>query len=83
MHNIEQKVNIQIGINIRNKRKELRLNQSILSESIGISYQQLQNYELGKNRAPACKLYKIAKALNMPIEYFFSGIDPETDLKDL
>ena len=83
MHNIEQKVNIKIGINIKNKRKELNLHQKNISESIGGSPQQFQYYESGKHRMPACKLYLIAKALNTPIEYFFSGMNPETDLKDL
>ncbi|WP_156418129.1 helix-turn-helix domain-containing protein [Aureimonas sp. AU4] len=42
-----------------------------LSAQIGVSYQQLQKYESGKNRVSASKLYRIATALTMKIADFF------------
>ena len=42
-----------------------------LGEKISKSYQQVRNYEDGNQRVAASCLYRIAKALNTPIEKFF------------
>jgi transcriptional regulator with XRE-family HTH domain len=46
-----------------------------LGEKISKSYQQVQNYEDGKQRVAASCLYLIAKALKTPIEKFFPSKD--------
>jgi transcriptional regulator with XRE-family HTH domain len=57
---------------------------SALAGRIGITYQQLQKYEKGMNRISAARLYAIAKALDVPIEYFYrdasaDGVEVDAD----
>ena len=42
---------------------------------VGIKFQQIQKYETGMNRISASRLWDIAKALDVPINYFFEGLD--------
>lgn len=65
----------QIGQNIKVIRRDSRVSQMCLADLLGISYQQLQKYESGKNRVSAAKLYKMSIALDVPASAFFSGID--------
>ena len=62
-----------IGTHIRRHRKRNRVSQEALAGAIGISYQQLQKYEYGRNRVPASRLYYIAKALGVDLMAFFEG----------
>lgn len=43
---------------------------------IGVTFQQIQKYERGTNRISASKLFQIAHALNVPVEFFFVGLSP-------
>jgi transcriptional regulator with XRE-family HTH domain len=49
----------------------LGLAQHELAEALGISHQQLQKYEAGKNRISASRLWWCADVLDMPMDYFF------------
>jgi PAS domain S-box-containing protein len=62
----------QIGKRMRDRRKELGLAQHELATALGISHQQLQKYEAGKNRISAARLWHCAEILKTPIGYFFS-----------
>jgi len=42
-----------------------------LSESVGLTLNQIQKYERGTNRISASRLYEFAKVLNVPVSYFF------------
>ena len=72
-----------IGKRIQQKRKELRLNASELSEQIGIAQQQLSRYERGENKINVAHLVEIASALNTEISWFFIDCvsDQTTDNK--
>jgi len=61
---------------IKNRRIMLGMNQSELGKAIGVSIQQFQKYEKGTNRISAGKLFTLAKALKVSIEYFFKD-NPE------
>lgn len=54
------------------------LSQAQLARTIGVTYQQVQKYELGANRISVSKLYRIAAALGVPISFFFDGLDDPT-----
>ena len=56
------------------KRRELGLSQTDLAEAVGITFQQVQKYENGKNRISAGRLWQIAKVFKVPVEYFFQGL---------
>ena len=60
-----------IGQRLRQRRCDLGLSQTRLGEAIGVSFQQVQKYENGKNRIAASTLYQIAHELQVPMIWFF------------
>ena len=46
-----------------------------LGIQLGISFQQVQKYEKGRNRIGGGRLYKIARVLGVKITYFFDGVE--------
>ncbi len=60
----------QIGQKIRFYRKKRGLTQAALAKRIGISAQQLQKYEIGKNRISASRIKILAEILDVPTHYF-------------
>lgn len=65
--------NKDIGRRIKLLREKLRISQERLGELLGVSYQQVQKYEKGVNKVSAERLYRIAQALNVPLDFFFEG----------
>lgn len=63
-----------VGTRIRGRRVGLRISQTKLGQSIGVTFQQIQKYESGTNRVGASNLYKIAKALGVDVSFFFEGL---------
>ncbi|MDR2781930.1 MAG: helix-turn-helix domain-containing protein [Holosporaceae bacterium] len=66
-------INQVIGNNIRHARKFRSMTQHQLANLLGLTFQQLQKYETGKNRVSAERLYQLSRLLNIPIDYFFSN----------
>jgi len=64
-----------IGIRIRECRMTVGLTQHQFGELVGISDQQVHNYEHGLSTVSAGRLYEIARALGSPLEYFFEGLE--------
>lgn len=60
-----------IGKRIQQRRKELGITASALSEQIGIAQQQLSRYERGDNKINVSHLVEIAVALDTAIGWFF------------
>jgi transcriptional regulator with XRE-family HTH domain len=58
---------------ILSRRNELDMSQPELAERVGVTFQQVQKYENGKNRVSAGRLYEIAKALGVTIQYFYQS----------
>ena len=67
-------VDRHVGLRIRMRRKELRMSQERLAETVGLTFQQIQKYERAANRVSASKLWEIAQALNSTISYFYDGL---------
>ena len=67
-------VDQHVGRQIRELRRRLHVSQEKLAETLGLTFQQVQKYEKGANRVSASKLFEVAKALNVDIGYFFSGL---------
>ncbi len=71
-----------VDLHIAKKLREFRLingmSQEKLGELTGITFQQVQKYEKGKNRVSASKLFEFSQILKRPIEDFFC--DVESDL---
>ena len=47
------------------------MTQTDLAKALGITFQQVQKYEQGKNRVGGSRVDGIAKALQVPVSYFF------------
>ena len=48
--------------------------QTEVAEGLGISFQQVQKYELGRNRVSASKLFEMSRILGVNPAYFFDGL---------
>jgi len=66
-----------VGARLRVRRIMLGMNQSQLGKAVGITFQQVQKYENGKNRISASKLYRFASVLGDPVSFFFEGVEPK------
>ena len=47
------------------------MSQERLGKELGVSFQQIQKYESGKNRVSAARLFVICKALNVSLSSMF------------
>jgi transcriptional regulator with XRE-family HTH domain len=65
-----------IGARMRERRQALGISQADLGKTLGISFQQIQKYESGKNRVSAGRLFDICKALNVSLSSMFER-DPK------
>ncbi len=70
-------VDVHVGKRIRHRRWMVGMTQQQLGEIVGIKFQQIQKYETGMNRVSASRLWDIAAALDVPINFFFEGIEDE------
>ncbi|MBL8629665.1 MAG: helix-turn-helix transcriptional regulator [Rhodospirillaceae bacterium] len=68
-----------VGIRIRERRVMLGLSQQQMADMIGVTYQQAHKYERGINRISAGRLYEISRVLNVPITFFYEGLDGRED----
>lgn len=68
-------VDIHVGNRMRMQRKLMGLSQEALARSIGVTFQQVQKYERGVNRMSASRLFDFAKVLQVPISFFFEGVE--------
>ena len=50
------------------------LSQTELGQLVGLSHQQIEQYESGKNRMSASVLCEVANCLNVPIARFFEAL---------
>lgn len=72
-----------VGRKIKLKRSSLGITQGELGDMLGVTFQQIQKYEKGDNRIGAGKLYEISTILNVPVSYFFDGLENnKLNLKD-
>ncbi|AHG48821.1 transcriptional regulator (plasmid) [Rhizobium leguminosarum bv. trifolii CB782] len=72
-------VDLHVGQQIRIRRMQSDVSLGDLGAGIGVSLQQVQKYESGKNRVSASMLYELANCLKIPVSKFFEGLpDPET-----
>ncbi len=68
-------VDTHVGQRMRLRRQILDVSQMELARRLGITFQQVQKYEKGANRISASRLVEIAAALEVPVTYFFEGLD--------
>jgi len=69
----------QIGEKIRKLRLTKGFSQKDLAKYVGVTYQQIQNYEKGKSKIPVDRLIRIAEALEVSLDYFLKEFDNNHD----
>ncbi len=70
-------VDERIGKRVKSRRLEIDLSQEKLADLVGVTFQQIQKYENGVNRIAASRLWEMAKALGVPVQYFYEGLATE------
>lgn len=70
----EQTIDAYIGARVRLRRLMLGMSQESLGGQLSLTFQQIQKYEKGVNRISASRLYALARALSVPVNYFFEGL---------
>ncbi len=70
-------IDTHVGKRLRIRRKMLSLSQTMLGESIGLTFQQIQKYERGANRIGASRLFELSEVLDVPVSYFFDDLPQE------
>lgn len=68
-------IDVNIGRLLYKCRKQLGFTQIIVSEAIGISFQQLQKYEKGKDRISCSRLWQFCEIYKVSPLYFFEGLE--------
>lgn len=68
-------VDCHVGRRVAEKRRSRGFNQTDLGKAVGLTFQQIQKYENGSNRISASKLWDFAAFLNVPVSYFFVGLE--------
>jgi transcriptional regulator with XRE-family HTH domain len=64
-----------VGGQLRLRRAQIGMTQSDLGGKLGLSFQAVQKYETGENRISASRLYQLSRVLEVPLAYFFEGLD--------
>lgn len=68
-------VDVHVGAKVRERRVMLGMSQTSLATKIGLTFQQVQKYERGANRVSASMMWRMAEVLDVPISYFFDGLE--------
>jgi transcriptional regulator with XRE-family HTH domain len=62
-----------VGSRVRMRRMMLGMSQEKLGDELGVTFQQVQKYEKGRNRIGAGRLQHISHLLQVPVPFFFEG----------
>jgi transcriptional regulator with XRE-family HTH domain len=62
-----------VGNRVRMRRLMLDMSQTDLGNALGLTFQQVQKYEKGRNRVSASRLQHISQILQAPVPFFFEG----------
>ena len=65
----------EIGKRVRALRLRRGISQTRLGALLDITFQQIQKYESGTNRISAGRLQHIADVLDVPITFFYQGLE--------
>ena len=67
-----------VGSRVRMRRLMLGMSQDHVASGLGVTFQQLQKYENGRNRISASRMQQIANILQVPPWFFFDGSPNQT-----
>jgi transcriptional regulator with XRE-family HTH domain len=72
-------IDIQVGNRVRIRRMLIGMSQERLGDLLGLTFQQVQKYEKGVNRIGAGRLFEVARILNVPVDFFYEGLNSITE----
>ena len=72
---MKKSVDVHVGQRVRQRRWMVGMTQQQLGDRVGIKFQQIQKYETGTNRISASRMWDIAATLEVPVSFFFEGLD--------
>jgi len=67
-------IDLYLAKKLRQIRIETGMSQEELGDLAGLTFQQIQKYEAGKNRIPASRLFEFSQILQRPLADFFEKI---------
>lgn len=70
-------IDIHVGRRVKMRRMLIGMSQEKLGERLGLTFQQVQKYEKGANRIGASRLWDISCILEVPVRFFYEGLQPE------
>ena len=70
-----KQVDKEIGVRLRQARRAAKLSQTDIANAVGVSSQQIQKYEVGKNRVAVSTLIRICDALGIKVSAFLDGFN--------
>ena len=65
-------VDVQVGQRVRAYRLARGMSQTTLGQKVGVTFQQIQKYEMGTNRIGSSRLKKVATVLGVSIGTLFA-----------
>ncbi len=68
-------IDVHVGSRVRLRRMFIGMSQERLGEQMRLTFQQIQKYEKGTNRIGASRLFQLAEVLNVPVGFFFEGLE--------
>lgn len=68
-------LDIIVGLNLRANRARKRVSQEKLGQGVGLTYQQIQKQETGKNRITAARALEYSIILDIPLQDLFVGVE--------
>jgi len=74
-------IDLHMGRRLRRRRLLLGLTQQQLGSATGVRFQQVQKYECAANKMSAVRLWSLAKALDVPVTYFYDGLPGGDDAR--
>ena len=71
-----------VGNRVRMRRKMQGMTQENFADALGLTFQQVHNYEKGINRLGASRLQQIASIQQVPISFFFEDAPGPSSIMD-
>ena len=68
-------IDLHVGRRARERRTLEGMSQTAVAEKLGLTFQQVQKYERGYNRISASRLYELAQIFDVPVAYFYEGME--------
>jgi hypothetical protein len=67
-------IDVHLGGRVCLRRRLMGVTQTQLASVCGVRFQQIRKYECGQNRMTVGRLWQIAQALDVPVDYFYDGL---------